>query len=271
MPDLTRERKPRTMPFAETPHCKIYYETHGDAANPAVVLAHGRGGNAASWFQQVPAFVEAGYHVVVFDHRCFGRSYCPPEHFDRGEFANDLAAVLDAAGIAKAAIVCQSMGGWTGLRLTIERPERVSALVLSNTTAGISTAAADAAVNEARKAFADHGIASSAVARDFPKREPSLAYLYAQLGSLNVQLRDDLHSTSPAATAVEELAGLSLPVLLVTSDNDSIFPPAAIRDIAGNIPDAAFHQLPTAGHSPYFETAEAFNEAVLAFLAQHLG
>ena len=258
------------MPFAETPHCKIYYETHGNPAKPAVVLAHGRGGNAASWFQQVPAFIAAGYHVVVFDHRCFGRSYCPPEHFDRGEFANDLAAVLDAAGVAKAAIVCQSMGGWTGLRLAVERPERVSALVLSNTPGGVSTPAADAAMNAARKAFADHGIAASAVAADFPEREPSLAYLYAQIGGLNVQLRDDLHSTSPAATAVGELAGLKLPVLLITSDHDTIFPPAAIKDIAGHIPGAAFQQLPTAGHSPYFETAAAFNAAVLAFLAQHL-
>jgi 3-oxoadipate enol-lactonase len=258
------------MPFAETPHCKIYYETHGDPANPAVVLAHGRGGNAASWFQQVPAFVAAGYYVIVFDHRCFGRSYCPPEHFDRGEFANDLAAVLDAAGVAKAAIVCQSMGGWTGLRLSVEQPERVSVLVLSNTTAGVSTPAADAAVTAARQAFADHGIAASAVAQDFPKREPSLAYLYAQIGGLNVQLRDDLHSTSSAATAVAELAGLSLPVLMITADNDTIFPPAAIKDIAGNISCAAFEQLPIAGHSPYFETPAAFNKAVLAFLAQHL-
>ena len=93
------------MPFATSHHCQIYYEAHGDG--PAVVLAHGRGGNAASWFQQVPAFPKAGYRVITFDHRCFGRSYCPPEHFDRAYFASDLAAVLDAAGVEKAAVVCQ--------------------------------------------------------------------------------------------------------------------------------------------------------------------
>lgn len=254
------------MPFATSHHCQIYYEAHGDG--PAVVLAHGRGGNAASWFQQVPAFLKAGYRVITFDHRCFGRSYCPPEHFDRAYFASDLAAVLDAAGVEKAAVVCQSMGGWTGLRLSVEHPERVAALVLSNTTGGVTTPAADMAIAMARQAFAEHGIASSAVAADFPQREPELAYLYRHIGGLNVQLTDDLHSQSPAATSVEELARLTLPVLLITSDNDSIFPPAAIKEIAALIPGVSLKQLPNAGHSPYFETPEAFNEAVLAFLTK---
>ena len=255
------------MPFADAQHCKIFYESLGEG--PAVALAHGRGGNAASWFQQVPAFLSAGYQVITFDHRCFGRSYCPPEYFDRGLFASDLAAVLDAAGVQKAAVVCQSMGGWTGLRLAVEQPERVAALVLSNTPGGVSTPGADAAIAEARKAFAEHGIASSAVAPDFPAREPSLAYLYRHIGSLNVQLTDDLHSTTSAATEAGELSGLDLPVLCITSDNDTIFPPAAIKEIAGLIPGAAFKQLPAAGHSPYFETPGAFNEAVLDFFAQH--
>lgn len=258
------------MPYADSHHCRIYFEAHGDARAPAVALAHGRGGNAAAWFQQVPVLLAAGYRVIVFDHRCFGRSVCAPEHFDRAYFADDLAAVLDAAGVERAAVVCQSMGGWTGLRLAVERPDHVRALVLSNTTAGVSTPAADAATAEARKAFATHGIAASALAADFPQREPALAYLYAQLGGLNLQVSDALQSMSPAATRAEELAALALPVLLVTSDNDAIFPPAAIREVAGLIPGAEFRQLPSAGHSPYFETPAAFNETVLEFLARHV-
>jgi len=259
------------MPYAESRHCRIYFEAHGDAAAPAVALAHGRGGNAAAWFQQVPVMLAAGYRVIVFDHRCFGRSCCPPEHFDRAFFADDLTAVLDAAGVERAAIVCQSMGGWTGLRLAVERPERVRALVLSNTTAGVSTPAADAAVAEARKAFAAHGIAGSALAADFAEREPALAYLYAQIGGLNLQVNDDLQSRSPAATTADEFAALAMPVLLVTSDHDAIFPPVAIREIAALIPGAEFRQLPTAGHSPYFETPAAFNDTVLDFLGRHAG
>ena len=63
---------------------------------------------------------------------------------------------------------------------------------------------------------------------------------------------------------------LTLPVLLVSSDHDGIFPPAAIREVAALIPGAEFRQLPTAGHSPYFETPAAFNQVVLDFLGRHV-
>ena len=76
------------------------------------------------------------------------------------------------------------MGGWTGLRLAVERPERVAALVLANTTGGVSTPVADMAIAQARQAFAEHGIATSAVASDFPTRNPALAYLYRHIGEL---------------------------------------------------------------------------------------
>jgi len=163
------------------------------------------------------------------------------------------------------------MGGWTGLRLAIEQPERVSALVLSNTTAGVSTPAADRAIAKARQAFAEHGISASALAPDFPSRAPGLAYLYAQISGLNLQVNDNLHSKSPASTSAEELASLKPPTLLISSDKDTIFPPEAIREIGGLIPGADFVQLPEAGHSPYFETPNTFNDKVCAFLNRHLG
>ncbi len=257
------------MPFAKSHHASIYYDVIGQDDRPAIVLAHGRGGNAASWFQQTPLFAR-NHKVVVFDHRCFGRSVCDPVHFDRKFFAADLASVMDAAGVEKAAIICQSMGGWTGLRLAVDQPDRVSALVLSNTTGGASTPAAEAAMVETRKRFAAHGISASALAPSFPAREPGRAYLYAQISGLNLQVNDDLHSISPAATTAEELATLKPPTMMITSPEDVIFPPEVVREIAGMIPRCELAELPGAGHSPYFETAEAFNETVLSFLAKHL-
>lgn len=63
------------MAFVDARGARIYYECHGEG--PALVFAHGRGGNAASWCQQVPRFVR-DYRVLVFDHRGFGRSRCEP-------------------------------------------------------------------------------------------------------------------------------------------------------------------------------------------------
>ncbi len=140
------------MAFATSGTAKIYYEVHGDG--PAVVFAHGRGGNAASWWQQVPEF-SRNYKVIVFDHRCFGRSKCVSEDFDRALFDADLIAILDTESIESAAIVCQSMGGWTGLRAALYHPGRVRCLVLANTPAAVDIPVVRQAIIEARQIFAD--------------------------------------------------------------------------------------------------------------------
>ena len=124
------------MPFVNTDNAKIYYESHGEGT--PIVLAHGAGGNTLVWWQQIAHF--ARYHkVVAFDHRGWGRSQCEPEHKHARYFADDMRAVMDDAGVERAAIVCQSMGGWTGMQFTLAHPERVACLVLSGTPGGVQT------------------------------------------------------------------------------------------------------------------------------------
>ena len=74
------------------------------------------------------------------------------------------------------------------------------------------------------------------------------------------------HSRSAAPTTPEEAASITAPVLMLTAENDTIFPPAAIREIAGLIPGAKFRELSGAGHSAYFEIPQTWNAAVLEFL-----
>lgn len=254
------------MAFATSGEASIYYEVHGDG--PCVVFAHGRGGNAASWWQQVPAFA-GSYKVIVFDHRCFGRSRCPSDAFDREKFDRDLIAVLDAEGIEQAAIVCQSMGGWTGLRTALRHPDRVRCLVLSNTPGGVDTPGVRNALRQAREDFHRRGVGAAAVAEDFGSRAPEAAFLYRQIGSLNLQIPEALGHGGEGWVSPDALQALRLPVLVISSEHDQIFPPAAIREVAGLIPDADYVELPMAGHSPYFETPDRFNETIAPFLERH--
>ena len=124
------------MPFVNTDNAKIYYETQGEG--PPVVLAHGAGGNTLVWWQQIAHFARR-HKVVAFDHRGWGRSQCAPEHKHARYFAGDMRAVMDDAGVERAAVICQSMGGWTGMQFTLANPERVSCLVLSGTPGGVQT------------------------------------------------------------------------------------------------------------------------------------
>lgn len=255
------------MPTVETNGARIYYEVHGEG--PVVVLAHGRGGNAASWWQQVPHFAQ-NYTVVVFDHRIFGRSACPPEAFDRSLFDSDLLAILDAENIERTAIVCQSMGGWTGLRMSVRHPARVSCLVLSNTPGGLNIPSVQEALTRSRQEFAERGVGSAAVAPDFPDRNPNAAYLYRQIGSLNINLPEDLSGRSPGGVKPTEMEGYATPTLMITSEHDQLFTPELIREVSTHIPGSSVTELPTAGHSPYFETPDVFNATVSEFLAKHI-
>src|SRR5262245_19557871 len=114
------------MPRLELDGVSLYYEVHGEG--PCIAFAHGAGGNALSWWQQVPAFAPR-HRCIVFDQRGWGRSTTstPP---DPALFAGDLAALLDHLGVEKTALVGQSMGGWTVTGCAAARPERVTHLAL---------------------------------------------------------------------------------------------------------------------------------------------
>jgi pimeloyl-ACP methyl ester carboxylesterase len=202
------------MPFVERPHAAIYYEVWG--AGPPLVFAHGAGGNTLVWWQQVPHFAPH-WRVLTFDHRGFGRSRCEPGHEQARHFADDLAAVLDDAGIGRAALICQSMGGWTGLQFARVRPERVAALVLSGTPAGILTPAVLDALRAISAYAAEMEIAPAwnrphpALAADVFESDPARGFLYAQLAALNppgTLARLALHEFITEPTG---LAGWSIP------------------------------------------------------------
>ena len=142
------------MPFVSSAGAKLYYEAHG--AGPAIVFAHGLSGHTLLYYQQVPFFARS-YRVVVFDHRGFGRSACPLEKVSPEYFVEDLASILDAESIERAALVCQSMGGLTGLPFALRYPNRVSVLVLAIVAGRNSHRASESGVRrldpEAREAW----------------------------------------------------------------------------------------------------------------------
>ena len=260
------------MPLVPRPHAAIHYEVYGDG--PPLVLAHGAGGNTLVWWQQVPHFARR-YRVLSFDHRGFGRSQCEPGFEQARHFAGDLAAVLDDAGIARAALVCQSMGGWTGMQLARTQPDRVAALVLSGTPAGILTPKVLGALSAIGAAAAQMervpvwNEAHPALAADVFERDPERGFLYAQLAALNppgaigrLELQEVM--TEPAA-----LAEWSIPTVLVGGEHDRLFAPDILEDVAAAIPGARFARIPYAGHSPYFEAPDEFNRVVDEFLDQH--
>jgi pimeloyl-ACP methyl ester carboxylesterase len=260
------------MPALSRDDAEIYYEVHG--SGPAVVLCHGAGGNAASFWQQVPAFAAAGHRVVTLDQRGYGRSRCTPDAFDPARFPADLLGVLDACGIDRAALVCQSMGGWTGLPTAVAHPERVTALVLCGTPGGIRTPEVIAAMAASGTRLASAGgarVAShAALGETFKRARPDLTFLYEQLASFNVHVpADALRKLASVRISPDALGGFHVPTLVIAGDEDVLFPPDALQSVANAIPSARFEPLQKVGHSSYFEVPDQFNALVLEFLAKH--
>lgn len=260
------------MANVENDGATLYYEEHGARRDgrPAVVFVHGSGGSALSWWQQLPVFA-AQHHVVAFDHRGFGRSSCAPEALDPRFFAGDLAAILDAAGIERAALVCQSMGGWTGLAFARANPQRSAALVLAGTPGGIATPAIGRNTAELPKRMAERGFLGMALGRSFLADDPVRSFLYERIGTLNppATLPTVLPKLASLRVEAAQLAGFRVPTLVVVGTDDAFFSVDALREVAAAIPGARFAVIPGAGHSAYFEQPECFNPLVEAFLEEN--
>ncbi len=255
------------MPYARR-DVDIYYAERG-ARGEVVLFCHGAGGNSTSWFQQMGAFPER-YRCLALDHRGFGRSRCTPEQFSIDAFADDAVAVLDAAGAGRAHVVCQSMGGWTGVRLALEHPDRLASLVLSDTIGGVALESGLASALTMAQRAEKAGAVSPALAPDFHLRDPAMTYLYQELSAFNSDHETlNLHRrlfAPEVLIGLERVASLAIPVLVVSGSNDLIWPPEVLRELSGHLPGARFVEV-DAGHSPYFENPQAFNRVLDDFLA----
>ena len=87
---------------------ELYYEDHGTGR--PVVLIHGYPLDGQSWEKQQRAMLAAGYRVIAYDRRGFGRSGRPTTGYDYDTFAADLKALLDALDLTEVSLVGFSMG-----------------------------------------------------------------------------------------------------------------------------------------------------------------
>jgi 3-oxoadipate enol-lactonase len=261
------------------PFGDLHYEVTG--SGPALVFAHGLGGNQMSWWQQVAHFAPH-YTCVSFAHRGFAPSHPVPGGPDPADFAGDLEALVDELGFADVRLVGQSMGGWTMMEYAIAHPAKVKALVLSSTSGTIDRRATDpsggrdydawfARAEQLNKEGLAKGIHPAMGAKG-SARAPALLLLYRSIdemaGTLDKEkLREGLRRT--ATRRLADLAHFAVPTLLIAGGDDTVFPPFLSAAIAAKLPHGEAEMLADAGHSPYFDHAATFNKLVEAFLARH--
>jgi len=256
------------MALATINGIELYYEIHGEG--PALVFAHGAGGNHVSWWQQIPALAQS-YRCVTFDHRGFGLSREQPGGPGARAFVEDLRALLDHLGIERAALVGQSMGGWTVLGFAIQYPDRTRALVLCDTTAGMDDADVIAEqgrlLETAPSALGD--IIKHAIGAELERRDPARAFLYRQISALNLGVPADLLPVLFAARQNPDLVvERRIPVILIVGEEDVLTPPSIMELMRRRLGPARLIRIPGSGHSVYFERPDEFNRTIENFLRE---
>jgi 3-oxoadipate enol-lactonase len=268
----------RTIGRLKRPFGNLYYEVSG--SGPALLFAHGLGGNHLSWWQQVAHFA-LHYTCVTFAHRGFAPSDPVPGGPDAADYAGDLAALIDHLEFSDVRLVAQSMGGWTMLEYAIAHPARVKALVLSSTSGTLDRRGCDPSGGGKYDAWlkdAEAKIAAGAASGIHPAmgapaaaNSPSLHLLYRSIDDMagipdKEKVRAGLRHA--AGRTLADLKEFNVPTLLIAGGEDVVFPPFLSSAVAAGLPCGEAHLIPHAGHSPYFEQAATFNRLVEAFLAR---
>ena len=253
----------------ETIGGQIYYQSHGEG--PAIVLAHGIGGNHVIWFKQIAPFAQTN-RVITFDHRGFGMSR-DLDGRGRSAFVEDLRTLLDHLGIEKAALVGQSMGAGTCIGFAHASPERVAALAICDSLHGITESDAVKAIMDAARARTrDMDQIERVLGQGARRADPELDTLYRQIASFNSADRKSLAGTFTLCPA-SRLGDKGFPVLFLCGTDDIMFPVEAIRLVQKEVESSFLVEVNDSGHSAFLEQPQQFNDTILTLLqmAGHIG
>ncbi|MDM0058920.1 alpha/beta fold hydrolase [Variovorax fucosicus] len=242
---------------------------------PLVVLVHGMGGDRTTWHAQIEALRER-YTAASVDLRGYGDSADPSEPLDfKRDFTADLLAVMDHFGAQRAHLVGLSMGGRVVRSACLREPARVASLTLANTSPGFD--AMDAAEMDRFIAERSQRVSASALPADFgiaqvhqmmaPGTDPDVMQTAAQAMQ---RLRPAQYLQVLAASTRQDwgdrLEDIACPTLVITSDQDRVYPAPIAEQMLARLPRARHVRIPNAGHLSNLEQPQAFNQALRAFL-----
>lgn len=249
---------------------RIRYDVHDPPAGrregaPAILLTHGYTSSSHMWAPNLEALTER-HRVITWDLRGHGQSDYPDDldQYSEALAVRDMGAILDAEGEGPAIIGGLSLGGYLSLAFHLAHPERTVALMLFDTGPGYKRddgrdewnriAIAYAEGFEAEGLDALPSVGRSEVRRDVHRNADGLAL--AARGML----------TQHDARVIESLPSIAVPTLVLAGDRDEPFL-GATDYMAAKIPGATKVVLADAGHAANIDQPEAFDRAVVDFLA----
>ncbi|MDN4986991.1 alpha/beta hydrolase [Bradyrhizobium arachidis] len=225
-----------------------------DKSLPTVVFIHGAGFDHSTWALHTRWFAHHGFGVLAPDLPGHGRS-AGPSLGSIADLADWTAALLDAAGSAKAHLIGHSMGSLISLETAARHPDKVSALSLIGTAATMTVGpdllkAAEANSQDANDMVSIWGLGFNA------ELGGSLAPGLWMHGGAQAVLKAckpgvlfrDLSACNAYANALTAAATVKVPTTLILGERDMMTPAKAGKALAAAIPHARAVVVPGAGH-----------------------
>ncbi|MBN1371287.1 MAG: alpha/beta fold hydrolase [Anaerolineaceae bacterium] len=247
---------------------ELYCEERGKGPLP-LMLVHGFPFDHSLW-NEVAAHLESETRLLLPDLRGYGLSPVPDGIYTMESMAADLKALLDRLGVQRVALAGHSMGGYVALAFAEAYPERLAGLAMVT-----SAAAADAPERKTARYQQAEEIARQGVGI----LEGSLER-YSPMAEARERVRGWMRRARPAAVQstlmgmaerhdrLEVLAGLRVPVEIISGDLDTLIPMERSREMAEKLWDGNLTILPGAGHMSMLEMPASTAAALRAFMAR---
>jgi len=253
--------------YAELSGARLWYKDTGGSGVPIVVL-HSNTGSSQNWEHQIPAFTAAGFRLIAYDRRGWGRSVARPGA-SPGTAADDLHDLMKSLGIERFHLLGTAGGGFVAFDYALSFPEQLRSLVIANSIGGVQDESYlelgrrlrppqfDAMPPELREL----GPSYRAADPDGTRRWVELEHMSRQSGAPAQPQRNRMTFLT--------LESIKVPTLLITGDADMYAPPPLLRMFTSRIKESQSLIIPEAGHSSYWEKPDIFNKAVLEFIRKH--
>jgi 2-succinyl-6-hydroxy-2,4-cyclohexadiene-1-carboxylate synthase len=263
---------------------RIEYEEAGAGPRP-FVLVHGFTGSRDDWREHIPALSELG-RTLAPDQRGHGGSSNTGEAagYTLDQLTADLAATLDGLGIASCDLLGHSMGGMVALRFALACPERLSSLILMNTSARsaefvppemiqlavqlVKASGTGALATLMRENARNEGAVAPSTQRAIEAMGPDVWWgrIEAKLENMDpVAFISLVEALFEQASLLDRLGEIRCPTTVIVGEEDlPLVEPAA--ELASGIPGAVRVDIPDAAHSPQLENPEPWLDAVRGHL-----
>jgi pimeloyl-ACP methyl ester carboxylesterase len=261
---------------SESTPTKLHFVTRGEG--PPLVLIMGLGADGSVWEEHVKAY-ETHFKCYLLDNRGIGLSLKPAGPYTTALMADDVAATMDAAGIASAAVAGLSMGGAIAQELALRHPTRVTKLVLVSTWAQC---------DDYMKRVFTHFKDMRAVCTLGQFMQLLLlwiwtpAWMQAHSADMDQACLDADSNDMPQPRqgfegqcdacithdTVERLSNITVPTLITIGTLDIFTPPACSEFLHAHLPGSRLVHFTQSGHVHHWEALADFNATTTHFLLE---